>query len=67
MDLQWITGYIESILLEGAVSSEDKTLSMANSIRVYSGHKKSKSERDTKGYMLCTMWRSGRINKPCVF
>ena len=59
--------FTKSFLLESAVSSKDKTLLMANSLRMYIGHEKSTGERNTRGYMLCSMWKSGGINKSCVF
>jgi len=46
---------------------EDTTFLMANPFRMYSGNEKSTNEGNTRGYMLCSMWRSGGINKPCVF
>ena len=61
------SGYTKIFLLGNAVSSEDKAFLMATPFRLYSGNEKTKSEMDPRGYMLCSMQRSGGINKPCVF
>ena len=59
-------GYSQGFLLESEVSSEVKAFLMVAIDRLYSGKKKSKSERNTRRYMLYTVWRPGGINKSCV-
>ena len=48
--------FIESTMLESALSTKVKTFSLAIGYRLHSGKEKSKVSRYSRGYDLCTMW-----------